>query len=182
MSVERPAGAATGAGEPFAPDGVRWTPVSSRLALLRRIGIAVPMLVLAAALYGVGRLLAANGYADSMAVTVLSWAALVPVLAMLWAWWLIGRQVRAIGYAERDDDLLIRHGIMWKSMVVVPYGRLQYVDVETGPVSRLFGLASVQLHTASAGSHARIPGLLPSEASRLRDQLASRGQARLAGL
>ncbi len=173
---------ASGAGEPFAPDGVRWTPVSARLATVRRIGVAVPLLVLAAMLFGTGRWLAADGYEGSAGVGVLTWAAPLPPAAIVWAWWLIGRQVRAIGYAERDDDLLIRHGIMWRSMVVVPYGRLQSVDVDTGPVARLFGIASVQLHTASTGSQARIPGLLPAEASRLRDQLASRGQARLAGL
>jgi membrane protein YdbS with pleckstrin-like domain len=169
-------------GEPFAPDGVRWTPVSARLASLRRIGVAVPMALLAALLIGAGRWLAADGYDGSVGMGLLTWAALLPLAFLAWAWWLIGRQVGSISYAERDDDLLIRHGIMWRSLVVVPYGRLQYVDVETGPVARLFGIASVQLHTASAGSHARIPGLLPAEASRLRDQLASRGQARLAGL
>ena len=92
------------------------------------------------------------------------------------------RQVRAIGYAERDDDLLIRKGVMFRSMVVVPYGRMQYVDVEAGPLDRRLGLSKVQLHTASVGTDAQIPGLPPDEAARLRDRLASRGEARLAGL
>jgi membrane protein YdbS with pleckstrin-like domain len=59
---------------------------------------------------------------------------------------------------------------------------MQYVDVYAGPVDRIFGLAKVQLHTASARSDAYIPGLSPQEAARLRDRLASRGEARLAGL
>jgi membrane protein YdbS with pleckstrin-like domain len=102
--------------------------------------------------------------------------------AALWAWWVIGRQVRSWGYAERADDLLVRHGIMWRTVVVVPYGRMQFVDVYAGVVDRMFGLAKVQLHTASARSDAFIPGLVPQEAARLRDRLASRGEARLAGL
>jgi hypothetical protein len=112
------------------------------------------------------------------------WLAGLPVLSAVaaWWWWLVGRQVRAIGYAEREDDLLVRHGIMWRSIVVVPYGRLQYVDVQAGPVDRIFGIARVQLHTASAATDAMIPGLLPFEAARVRDRLAARGQARLAGL
>jgi membrane protein YdbS with pleckstrin-like domain len=109
-------------------------------------------------------------------------AALVPVLGAAWIWWLVGRQVRSWGYAEREDDLLVRHGVLWRTVVVVPYGRMQYVDVYAGPVDRAFGLAKVQLHTASAGTDAYIPGLRPPEAARLRDRLASRGEARLAGL
>jgi membrane protein YdbS with pleckstrin-like domain len=67
-------------------------------------------------------------------------------------------------------------------MVVVPYGRMQYVDVQAGPLARAYGIAQVQLHTASPGTDAAIDGLPADEATRLRDQLASRGEARLAGL
>ena len=80
------------------------------------------------------------------------------------------------------DDLLIRKGILFRSLVVVPYGRMQYVDVTAGPLARQFGIASVQLHTAAVGTNATIDGLPPQEAARLRDRLASRGEARLAGL
>ena len=59
---------------------------------------------------------------------------------------------------------------------------MQYVDVQAGPVDRRFGIAKVQLHTASPGTDAQIPGLSPEEAARLRDRLARRGEARLAGL
>jgi membrane protein YdbS with pleckstrin-like domain len=94
----------------------------------------------------------------------------------------VRRNVAAWGYAERDDDLLIRHGVLYRQLVVVPYGRMQFVDVNAGPLDRRFSLASVQLHTASASTDARIPGLDPEEAARLRDRLASRGEARAAGL
>ena len=57
---------------------------------------------------------------------------------------------RAWAYAERPEELLLRSGVMWRTIVVVPYGRLQYVDVEAGPLARALGIASVQLHTASA--------------------------------
>ena len=106
----------------------------------------------------------------------------VEVVLVAWLFWLIGRQVRAIGYAEREDDLLIRSGVMFRNMVVVPYGRMQYVDVQAGPLDRALDLAKVQLHTASPGTDAAIPGLTPVEAARLRERLASRGEARLAGL
>ena len=96
--------------------------------------------------------------------------------------WLVPRQVGAMAYAERADDLLVRRGIMFRSLVVVPYGRMQYVDVTAGPLARRFGIATVQLHTASPATSAAIDGLPPHEAARLRDRMASRGEARLAGL
>jgi membrane protein YdbS with pleckstrin-like domain len=89
---------------------------------------------------------------------------------------------RAWGYAERADDLLVRRGILVRRLSVVPYGRMQFVDVTAGPVDRLFGLATVQLHTAAAATDARIPGLTVQEAHRLRDRLAALGEAQAAGL
>lgn len=159
--------------EPFDPAGVRWTPVSPRLARSRRAADLVTTLVFA------------------VLTTVLALVFDQPWLWLLLAadvvggavsWVVIGRQVAAWGYAERADDLLVRRGLMFRELVVVPYGRMQYVDVQAGPMERLFGIARVQLYTASASTDARIPGLLPEEAARLRDQLASRGQAQLAGL
>jgi hypothetical protein len=59
---------------------------------------------------------------------------------------------------------------------------MQFVDVTAGPIERLFKLSTIKLHTAAAASDARIPGLEQQEAARLRDQLASLGEAKAAGL
>lgn len=59
---------------------------------------------------------------------------------------------------------------------------MQLIEVTSGPLERRFGLASVQLHTAAAARDARIPGLLPEEATRLRERLTELGRARSAGL
>jgi hypothetical protein len=50
---------------------------------------------------------------------------------------------------------------------------MQLVEVSAGPLERAFSLASVQLHTASASTDAKIPGLDPEQAAQLRDALAS---------
>ncbi len=157
----------------FSPTDVDWLPVSPRLATGRRLTVAVPAAVLVVLVALVGAL---SGRWWVLAL------ALVPLVLTAWAWWIIGRQVHAIGYAERDEDLLVRRGVLFRSLVVVPYGRMQFVDVEAGPLARKLGYASVQLHTASPSTDASIPGLVPDEAARLRDRLARRGEARLAGL
>jgi membrane protein YdbS with pleckstrin-like domain len=94
----------------------------------------------------------------------------------------VHRRFAAWGYAERADDLLVRRGVMFKRLSVVPYGRMQFVDVTAGPIERAFGLMTVRMHTAAAATDARIPGLVPDDATRLRDQLARLGEAKAAGL
>ena len=94
----------------------------------------------------------------------------------------VERRFRAWGYAEREDDLLVRRGVLLRRTSVVPYGRMQYVDVTAGPLDRRYGLSTVTLHTAAAATDATIPGLRTAEAVRLRDRLAALGEARAAGL
>ena len=106
----------------------------------------------------------------------------VPVAAGAVLWWIVTRRYRAWGYAEREDDLLVRRGVMFARLSVVPYGRMQFIDVTAGPLERAFGLATVRLHTAAAATDARIPGLDRDEAGRLRDRLAELGEAQAAGL
>jgi hypothetical protein len=95
---------------------------------------------------------------------------------------LLQRRVAAWGFCERADDLLVRRGVMVRRLSLVPYGRMQFVDVSAGPLERAFGLATLRLHTAAAASDARVPGLPRAEAERLRDQLSTLGGARMAGL
>jgi membrane protein YdbS with pleckstrin-like domain len=107
----------------------------------------------------------------------------VVVLVLLVITWSVLRgRYRSWGYLERADDLVVRHGVLFRQVTVVPYGRMQFIDVSAGPIDRIFGLATVQLHTAAAASDARIPGLAQQEADRLRDRLASLGEAQATGL
>ncbi len=109
-------------------------------------------------------------------------AAVLVVAGGAVSWVLIGRNARWWGYAERDEDLYVKHGVLFRRLVVVPYGRMQYVDVQSGPLERAFQVATVHLHTASPHTSARIPGLPAAEAARLRDRLTSLGESQAAGL
>jgi membrane protein YdbS with pleckstrin-like domain len=97
-------------------------------------------------------------------------------------WIIVDRNWRSWGYLERDDDLYITHGVLFRSLTAVPYGRMQLVEVRTTPLQRAYGLATVQLITASASTDAVIPGLPPEEAARLRDRLTQLGEAQASGL
>lgn len=161
--------------EVFAPPAEEWRRVSPMLARLRR-GLLVVGVV--AALVGVqvlGALLPVPGWLVWL-VTVL----LVVVGVLGWVG--IGRNARRWGYVERGEDLCITSGALFRRMVVVPYGRMQYVDVQAGPLDRAVGIARVRLHTASPATAAYLPGLPAQEAARLRDRLTSLGEAQAAGL
>ncbi|MFB9239136.1 PH domain-containing protein [Plantactinospora siamensis] len=158
--------------EPW-PRTVRWQPVSRSLIWVElvRLGVGLAILV-------VGLLI---GWALTGHWSFPAALALVLLLAA-WRVSVIIRAVRAWGYAERDNDLLVRHGLLVRRLSIVPYARMQFVDVTAGPLERVFRLATVQLHTAAAASDARVPGLPPTEAARLRDRLTALGEDRVEGL
>ena len=167
--------------EAIDPPGISWQRVSPKYITLRLVQWAI------------GNLVTVIVLALPLVFVLLGWwewpplwlAIAVPAVTLFLAIWrllLIPRQVRAIGYAERDDDLLIRGGIFFQRTMAVPYGRMQYVDIGVGPVERGLGLCTLKLHTAAPGTNAHIPGLPAAEGARLREQLAARGEARLSGL
>ena len=168
------AGASSEAATPPDWPDAPWLPPSPRLRFVRRVQLALvagPVLVIAVIGIAAG---AGPAIAIIVAVVIVAAALVVDVF--------LGRRVRAWGYAERDDDLLVRRGVMFRRLSVIPYGRMQFVDVTAGPIERTFGLATVRMHTAAAASDARVPGLSAVEAARLRDNLTTLGEARAAGL
>ena len=131
-------------------EGLAWRTPSPRLLIMRRVELAVVALPLAV-----------------VALALSALALLAVVVCALAAEWFLRRRVHAWGYAEREDDLLVKRGVLVSRMSVVPYGRMQFVDVLAGPLERRLGLAAVHLHTAAAATDAHIPGLLADEAERL---------------
>jgi membrane protein YdbS with pleckstrin-like domain len=156
----------------FAAPELSWQAPSRGLLRLRRFQIrTIGVLVLAACI----------------AVVVCFWlpgliALAAAIVGYAGAEVLALRRYAAWGDAERAEDLLVRRGVLVERLSVVPYGRMQFVDVVAGPLERRFGLATVRLHTAAAASDARVPGLPALEAERLRDRLAMLGESRAAGL
>jgi membrane protein YdbS with pleckstrin-like domain len=155
------------------PDTVPWRPVSPRLIVIEELRLG----------FGLAFVLAGCAVAGKLFATDWPWlVAAVAVVAALVRAVLIVRSVRSWGYAERGEDLLVRHGLLVRRLSIVPYARMQFVDVTAGPLERAFGLATVTLHTAAAHSDATVPGLAGPEAARLRDRLAALGEAQAEGL
>ncbi|MGL5866375.1 MAG: PH domain-containing protein [Dermatophilaceae bacterium] len=149
-----------------------WRPVSPALATVRMVSLAIAVVPLIVAGTVVG-------------FVVTPWV-FVGVGALLmvagWGGWVVRRQVSAISWVELDEEIVIRRGRLFRTVVSVPYGRLQYVDIQSGPLARAFGIAQCEIHTASPESGGAIPGLPVAEAEALRSRLAARGEAQRAGL
>lgn len=63
------------------------------------------------------------------------------------------------GYALREKDVAYRAGIFSKTTEIVPYSKIQHVQVKEGIVSRFFGLASIEVFTAGMGKSLKIEGV-----------------------
>ncbi|MFT3943685.1 MAG: PH domain-containing protein [Ancrocorticia sp.] len=159
---------------PLAPS-VAFTPVDPKLIRINRLidlMLSIPLIVGLVAL----------------SLTVWSnhpWTWVFPVLiAAVTAWDMVmdPRRVRATGYAELTDELVIAKGIMFRKVEVIPYGRMQQVTVSAGPLLHRYGLAKVKLVTASAGTDSEIPAVPRDEAERLRVKLTALGEANMEGL
>ena len=171
-SASAPAAGSPAGVDPFAPDGVVFQPVSSRLITARLLGVGIVSAALVIGFVIPGVLINSGFFIPAGVFAAL----------FVWQLWLIPRQVRAMGYALTDNHLLWRHGVMFRSITVTPYGRMQFVDTSQGPLARWLGIAEVKLHTASASTDATINGLPVAEAERLRQVLSQRGEERMAGL
>lgn len=152
-----------------------WIPVSEKLIQARRLVAVlaeIPVIGVAIALWVIPDV-----------PNFIAWIlGALSLITLIWLWWLIGRRVRSYAYCERESDLLVTSGILFRRLVIVPYGRMQLVDVTAGPIDRAFGVTTVQIHTAAATTDAAIPGLVPEVAAAVRDRLANRGESRAAGL
>jgi len=81
-------------------------------------------------------------------------------------------------YELAQDRINIQRGVIWKRHVSIPYGRIQNVNIVRGPVTRMLGLADLQIQTAGMSGIAmvegRIPAITPEEAKQLKDQILSK--------
>lgn len=163
----------------FLEPGVEWRAVSPKLVTERRLPVlAVAFVGFALTILG----LALPFFGGPVLWPLVAVGLLVTAVAVALWFFVVPRVVSSWRYAERAQDLLIRHGRVYRRLTVVPYGRMQVIEVSANPISHRLGIATVTLVTASANTNARIPGLPMEVAQELRDSLAAKGEAMTAGL
>jgi len=82
------------------------------------------------------------------------------------------RKYRHWGYAMGTDRLRVVRGYMFYRDTVVPFGRIQHIDVDQGPIDRRYDLATLTVHTAgNHNSTVALPGLLHADALAMRETI-----------
>lgn len=100
---------------------------------------------------------------------------LMLLLALAAVMLLPGRRYRSWGYSEGEEELAISRGMLVRVRTIVPFGRVQHIDVAQGPVERRFGLATLILHTAGTrGAAVPLPGLKQELAEAMRDRIRAK--------
>ncbi|HEX8215687.1 MAG TPA: PH domain-containing protein [Allosphingosinicella sp.] len=148
------------------------TPLSpSQKKVLRARG-----LIASAGLAGAA-LLAEAAIASNTAIPSGIAAAIALLLGLLLVFVLPQRRYRAWGYDVTEDELYVQNGIWLRTLTIVPFGRVQHIDVSQGPIERRYGVGAITLHTAGTRSSAVVlPGLEMADAERMRDEI--RGKIR----
>lgn len=78
---------------------------------------------------------------------------------------------RNFSYDMKEDEIEVRYGLFVVKHMVIPMNRVQNVKTEQGPILKKYGLSS--LHISTAANTEKIPGLLESEATSLRNTIAN---------
>ena len=91
------------------------------------------------------------------------------------------RRYDSWGYDMSADELHVQHGLWTRVRTVVPFGRVQHIDVAQGPIERRYGVGTLILHTAGTRSSAvALPGLAFADAEAMRDQIRGKIRQELA--
>jgi len=159
--------------------GITWTRVSPKLLWTELVQTVLAGVVVTAGCVIIG--VVSGGFERAAGVVWILIGIVVAVVTLVTAA-LTPRRVRAIGYALREDDFVLRRGLMWQRFTAVPYGRLQLVDVARGPLDRALGMSELKFVTAAASTNVRVPGIPAEDADELRDRLVELAETRRAGL
>lgn len=171
--------------QPAPPQSVpepQWVPAASRYLTVRFVhtisALALPILA-GVALYCAG---AFFGGPEALRIVGL---VVVAVFGLWGLWWILTtpRRTRALGYALESNHLMARRGIVFRSMSSMPYGRIQYVDVDSGPLERMCGVARLTVRTAGTTTGTMVLFGIPlNVAEELRADLVRRADERMAAL
>ncbi|WP_155265235.1 PH domain-containing protein [Sphingomonas segetis] len=139
-------------------------PVETGYKKVLRARLALMWLVLTA-----GALIAGYALAGSTRFAMLIPAAVL--LAGLLAVATVPARIhRRLRYGLSERLLQVVRGWLFHTDTVVPLVRVQHLDVVRGPFDKMFGTATLVLHTAGThNSTVTVPGLAPERAEAMRD-------------
>ena len=101
-------------------------------------------------------------------------AAIVLFFAVLIAVWAIVSYLR-FSYRVTPEDVVVKHGVLFRQRRVIPRSRIQNVDLRAGLLQQIFGVVTARIETAGgSGTEATLQVVSRKEGVRLRNALVGR--------
>ena len=134
------------------------------------------VMVIRSAILGLGLLAGAGAgdfaLSDEGLITQGMVAGPVALIVLYLVFALPRRRWRRLGYDMSGDRLRVARGYLWRTDTVVPFGRVQHIDVDQGLLERSFDLATLVVHTAGThNSKVSLPGLSEPHAAEMRETI-----------
>ena len=148
------------------PEGDALLPVDPAYTSVLRISIALGWLPLAVGATLVDRLVMPQVDGPYGLMTVAAWLLAVIAVVVFPA-----RRYAHIGYALGPDDLRVARGFLFRTDTIVPFVRVQHIDVGHGPVERRYGLSHLVVHTSGTHNTVTLPGLPADQAAAMRETI-----------
>ncbi|WP_438863554.1 PH domain-containing protein [Neptunicella sp.] len=94
---------------------------------------------------------------------------LLVVLVMAFSYWHTFASHKYKGVRLREQDILFKKGMFWRSVTIVPFNRIQHLETHRSPIERKLGLASLKFYTAGgAGADLKVSGLEVQRAEQIK--------------
>ena len=164
---------------------VRAHPSYTKIRLIQVVGLFITLVGVFTALTVMFEMMRSSDVLPKTTWLSALTGAIAAVLVVWGIWWaaLLPRRTRALGYSLRPNHLMARQGVLFRHVTSIPYGRIQYVDVDSGPLERAHHLVRLTIRTAGVtASKVTLYGIPTECGQQLRELLIRRADERMAAL
>ena len=164
---------------------VRAHPSYTKIRLIQVVGLFITLVGVFTALTVMFEMMRSSDVLPKTTWLSALTGAIAAVLVVWCIWWaaLLPRRTRALGYSLRPNHLMARQGVLFRHVTSIPYGRIQYVDVDSGPLERAHHLVRLTIRTAGVtASKVTLYGIPTECGHQLRELLIRRADERMAAL
>ena len=164
---------------------VRAHPSYTKIRLIQVVGLFITLVGVFTALTVMFEMMRSSNVLPKTTWLSALTGAIAAVLVVWGIWWaaLLPRRTRALGYSLRPNHLMARQGVLFRHVTSIPYGRIQYVDVDSGPLERAHHLVRLTIRTAGVtASKVTLYGIPTECGQQLRELLIRRADERMAAL
>ena len=152
---------------PRVPGAPLLLPIEPRYIWVMRAGLAINMLFVMIALAVLAMFLHQR---FSLSLIGALFPALLAAALILWIW--PARRIASWSYHLSEDHLRTAHGFLFRTDTIVPFVRVQHIDVKQGPLERALGLSRLVVHTSGVLNQAVVlPGLESDLAAAMRETI-----------